>query len=264
MEKNIKILVATHKKYQMPDLDIYLPVFVGANKKNDIGFLRDDNGVNISEKNYCYCELTGLYYAWKNWDYDYLGLMHYRRYLKGNYLFNVNSRKKKIANYDDISKILDQVDVILPKKRNYVIESNESQYRHAHHGIGLDLTLEAIKELYPEYLDSYNKVMKLTSGHRFNIFIMKKELINDYCSWLFAILKYVEEHVDITNWSKSEQRIFGYLSERLLDVWLDNNKIKYKELPCELIEKSNNFVKMFKMIKRKMVKIKYDEDKQSV
>ena len=59
--KDIKIIVATHKKYQMPNDDIYLPIHVGAEGKESIGYQADNVGENISNKNSYFCELTGLY-----------------------------------------------------------------------------------------------------------------------------------------------------------------------------------------------------------
>ena len=79
--KSIKIIVATHKEYQMPEDKLYLPLHVGAFGKESIGYQRDDEGDNISQKNPYFSELTGLYYAWKNVKSDYIGLVHYRRYL---------------------------------------------------------------------------------------------------------------------------------------------------------------------------------------
>ena len=78
--KNIKIIIATHKEYFMPLDDVYLPVHVGKEGKADIGYQGDNEGENISIKNPYFCELTGLYWAWKNLPNDYLGLIHYRRF----------------------------------------------------------------------------------------------------------------------------------------------------------------------------------------
>lgn len=80
-KKDIKIIVAAHKKYHMPEDSCYLPLHVGKKGKDDLGYLGDDTGDNISEKNPYYCELTGLYWAWKNLKADYIGLVHYRRHL---------------------------------------------------------------------------------------------------------------------------------------------------------------------------------------
>ena len=75
--KNIKVIVATHKEYKMPKDKLYLPLHVGAKGKQDLGYTKDDTKKNISEKNPFFCELTGLYWAWKNIDADYIGLVHY-------------------------------------------------------------------------------------------------------------------------------------------------------------------------------------------
>ena len=81
MEKNIKVIVAAHKKYQMPNEKMYIPVQVGAEGKKKIeGYIQDNTENNISFKNPYFCELTGLYWTWKNLDSDFIGLVHYRRY----------------------------------------------------------------------------------------------------------------------------------------------------------------------------------------
>ena len=80
---SVKIIIATHKKYRMPDDEMYVPVQVGAEGKDDLGYTRDNTGDNISSLNPQFCELTGLYWAWKNLDADYVGLAHYRRHFRG-------------------------------------------------------------------------------------------------------------------------------------------------------------------------------------
>ena len=80
MKNNIKVVVATHKKYKMPKNEMYLPLHVGAEGKKNIGYTKDNTGDNISQKNPFFCELTGLYWAWKNLEADYIGLAHYRRH----------------------------------------------------------------------------------------------------------------------------------------------------------------------------------------
>ena len=77
----IKVIIAAHKQYLMPDKDCYLPVQVGSALHKAVGYTPDNTGDNISEKNPYYCELTGLYWAWKNLPADVLGLVHYRRYM---------------------------------------------------------------------------------------------------------------------------------------------------------------------------------------
>ena len=248
MSLNAKIIVATHKAYQMPTDPMYVPVQVGAEGKASLGYVVDNTGDNISAKNKNYCELTGLYWAWKNLDADYMGLAHYRRH------FSVKSKGDKWASIlttEELTTLVQDYDVILPKPRNYFIESNYSQYVHAHHAIDLDTTREIISEKYPGYLRAYDAYMKRTIGHRFNMFIMKKEKFNDYCSWLFDILFELEKRLDISQYNQNDSRVFGFVSERLIDVWLETNSIKYKEIPCMFMEKQNWIVKGFNFLKRK-------------
>ena len=109
--KNITVIVATHKKYEMPKDSMYLPVHVGSIGKEDIGYTKDDTGDNISIKNPYFCELTGLYWAWKNLDSEYIGLAHYRRH------FSLKGNKNKLLTLKETDKLLDSVDIITPNKR---------------------------------------------------------------------------------------------------------------------------------------------------
>ena len=79
----IKILVSCHKDIVTPSSDVFLPVHVGAanTKTSLIGMQPDNEGDNISQRNFTYCELSAQYWAWKNLDADYYGLCHYRRVL---------------------------------------------------------------------------------------------------------------------------------------------------------------------------------------
>ena len=249
---DIKILVATHKQYWMPEDKIYLPIHVGRVEKADLGYLGDDTGDNISAKNANYCELTGLYWAWKNLKCDYIGLCHYRRYF-AHAVSGSDMEKKKLAilQRTDYEKLLKQYDVILPKQRNYFIETVRSQYEHAHNKNALALTEQIVAELYPEYSEAFCKVMGGTKLHIFNMFVMKKEKFDEYCQWLFTILFELEKRIDISSYSQYEARVFGFLSERLLNVWLEKQKLKVKGIDVVFLEKIDWFDKGMKFLKRK-------------
>lgn len=75
-----RIYVMTHKAIEPISNDIYLPLHVGKKGKEDLGYPGDDTGDSISEKNNHYCELTGLYWIWKNVRCDIVGICHYRRF----------------------------------------------------------------------------------------------------------------------------------------------------------------------------------------
>ena len=246
---DIKILVATHKSYWMPDDEMYIPIQVGsAVSDKELGFVRDDSGDNISGKNKNYCELTGLYWAWKNLEADYLGLVHYRRHFV---LKRKSDKQSSVLSKDELTGLLKKYDVILPRKRQYYIETTYNHYVHAHHKEDLDITLDIIKERYPDYVNAFNDVMSKTGGHRFNMFIMKKELFDDYCEWIFSILFELEKRLDISEYSVNDARVFGFVSERLLDVWINANTIQYKEIPYIFMEKQNWIKKGSSFLKRK-------------
>ena len=248
-ESDVKIIVATHKPYWMPSDPLYVPVHVGAEGKESLGFTPDNTGDNISSRNANYCELTGLYWAWKNLDCEYLGLAHYRRHFT---VLRGTSDRRDVMSLDQARSLLANNDVLLPTKRNYWIESNYTQYVHAHHKEDLDTTREIIMERYPKYIKAYDSSMKKTTGHRFNMFIMKKELADAYCAWLFDILFELEKRLDISEYSANDKRVFGFVSERLLDVWLETNGIKSKDIPYIFLEKENWFTKIMNFIMRKL------------
>ena len=127
MDKSVRIVVAVHKPYDVLCDETYIPVHAGALGKADLGYQSDAQGEHISEKNGFYCELTALYWAWKNQPGDALGLMHYRRYLgvparcRGN-----RSLRERIATGEELAAYLEKTPIILPKKRDYFIENRES------------------------------------------------------------------------------------------------------------------------------------------
>lgn len=250
---DIKILVAAHKPYWMPDNDVYLPIQVGAAGKESLGWQRDDEGDNISAKNPNYCELTALYWAWKNLDADYIGLVHYRRYFTRKEVHGIQAKKRQILNGAEWQALLQTTPVIVSDKRKYYIETNESHYKHAHHPEGLAVAHEVIREEYPEYLAAYRRVMQRTWAHMFNMFVMRKDLYDTYAEWLFAILTEMEKRLDITGWSAYESRVYGFVSELLLDVWLEKNLIDYVEQNVSFLEKQNWVKKGGAFLKRKFL-----------
>ena len=256
---DIKILIATHKKYDMPEETWYVPIHVGRAGKEDIGYIGDHEEDNISEKNPYYCELTGLYWGWKNLNCDYLGLVHYRRHFS-NVPFPLRLFKNKydcIFTEKEAEKILKNYDAILPRKRNYYIETLYTHYGHTHYFEHLDMTREIIENKYPEYLEAFDKVMKNRSGHMFNMFIMKKELVNDYCTWIFDILEELEKKIDITQYDAYQARLFGRVSELLLNVWIEKNNIKYKEISHMHMEKINWADKIYSFMRAKFTQKKF-------
>jgi len=259
--KDIKVIIATHKKYTMPEDSMYLPLHVGSEGKQDLGYKKDNEGENISLKNPYFCELTGLYWAWKNLKADYIGLSHYRRHFS----FSIDipdteeEKFKVLLTQEEADKIFDETDIILPKLRKYYIENLYDHYKHTLHIEQLDETRKIIQEKYPEYIAEFDKLHKRNSMHAFNMFIMKKEILNDYCNWLFDILFELEKRIEPSKYDSFHARYLGRVSERLLDVYINTNKLKYKEVKVIDMQKVNWKKKGISFLQAKFFGKKYEE-----
>jgi len=245
----LQMLVASHKPYWMPVDAVYFPAFVGAALRETgsapSGFARDDDGENISARNKNWCELTALYWAWKNPSgAKSVGLVHYRRHFRGAH---------GVASGAELCAALAMVDAVLPKKRNYFIETTYSQYAHAHHSADLDETRRIIAERHPDCLAAFDEVMKSTSGHRFNMMVMKRRLLDDYCAWLFEILFELERRLDVSSYSDYDARVFGFVSERLLDVYVKAKGVKFAEMPVLHLESERWPRKIAAFLARKLL-----------
>lgn len=244
--KNVTVIIATHKKYKMPHDNMYLPVHVGAEGKDtDLGYTKDNTGENISDKNASYCELTGLYWAWKNLDSAYIGLAHYRRH------FSFSKKSKNafdnVLKYSELKPMLGKYKIFVPKKRNYYIETMYSHYAHTHYASHLDETRKIVKKMYPQYLKNFDIIMKRRSAHMFNMMIMQKDLFSDYCEWLFNILFELEKRIgsDISGMSGFQGRFYGRVSEIMFNVWLEQKISEGKVSRNDI--KELNFVYMEKI-----------------
>lgn len=255
--KDIKILISCHKQSMVPDSKIMLPIEVGADlrKKHIEGILQDNQGENISSKNKMYCELTAQYWAWKNLDADYYGFFHYRRYLSFfdkkrpvDQWQNVieespdsDCLKKYNLEDDYIQKLVGEYDLVLSEEKNVtkMPDKNPSVYEQYKNGRSLnikdiDLVHDIIEEKYPDYLDTFEKVMKGEKTCLCNMYIMKKELFHEYMAWLFDILFEFEKRSDMSEYTVEGYRTPGHLAERLLTVfcWYTEKKknLKVKRL----------------------------------
>ena len=260
--KSVKIIVATHKNFNEPrDKELYMPVHVGAEGKDDLGYQKDNVGESISTLNPYFCELTGIYWAWKNLDVDYLGLVHYRRFFtKWKMAFTSDIKiDDVILSKQDVDELIENYDVIVPTKRKYYIETLYSHYAHTFDRTHLDLARQVIGDRTPDYLPSFDVVMKQRSGYMFNMFIMKKTLLNEYCEWLFPILQTMYEKMDLSSYTAFEARLFGRVSERLFNVWLNYKNISPREVPFMYMEKVDLWKKGMGFLMAKLFGKKYDK-----
>lgn len=229
------IYVMTHKACLVPPDPHYTLLQVGCaaigddgKKRPDLGYLRDDTGENISAKNIYYSELTGLYWVWKN-DHrsDIVGTCHYRRFLL--------DEKGYVLSADEIEKALaGGCDLITTK----LLKLNFSYYDgfSKNHRPGyLDRLSEVLAAEDPKMSAVYEKAVRGNRTYFGNMLIAPKTLYDDYCAWLFGILGKLEEAVVIEEEDSYHRRIFGFISEFLLYVYVLGRGLSVKECKVGLL-----------------------------
>lgn len=222
------IYIATHKKFNVPNLNGYCALQVGAEGKEKYGYLRDNIGNHISGKNANYCELTGLYWIWKNTDDSYKGLVHYRRYFGRN---NLSNKISDICSYEYLLNCLKSVDIVLPYVEYFKQNAKEEILLHCCAEEIFDKLRQIIETKYPDYIETYDRYFNENKASLFNMLFCKREIFDAYCEWLFSILFVLEKQVDLAKLNTYQQRLYGFLSERLLNVWVIKNKLVVKHLP---------------------------------
>lgn len=239
----MKIYIIAHKSVDFPKLpDIYEPLQVGTalHDRLEGHWNYDDDGENISAKNLSYNELTGLYWMWKNSKEDIVGLCHYRRYFvtaSGKLQNLLSGRQSHFIQEQDIRKALEGHDMIVHNKTIFLEGCGKQFLRTQKHPEDLELLKRVIEKVAPEYLDAFEKVFSGRTCHLLNVMIARRELMNRYCSWLFSVLEAMEAELKKQGETDFSRRL-GMLGERLLDVWLVQNKIHVKE--CFMINTERN------------------------
>lgn len=221
------VYMATHKKQDNYNKEYITPIQVGAGLTDvDLYQLKDNIGDNISDKNKMFCELTALYWIWKNSEYDYVGLCHYRRFFD-------------IENKEEIVNVLESGKIIVPKLA-YLGRSIERQYKYNHDNFIWDTLVSVLEEKYPDYKNIAKSVFKDNKMYPFNMFIAKKEFLDGYCEWLFDILFEVEKRIGTENLNEYQLRYAGFLSERLFLIYLLKNDITSIEM--DIVDEHKNKV----------------------
>lgn len=244
MMQKVKIYVAAHKPAPHYGGPTYQLIHVGSSLHPDVyikGSIGDNEYPdNISTKNDIYCELTALYYIWKNVkDIDVVGLCHYRRLLgKRTFTYNI---EKDILTANDCLQILSDNDIILQRKSEkkgavngfFTSKDELRKYRP------FVLMGNAIRKVCPEYYKEFEKEFFIKEMSYQNIMVCKKTLWDKYCEWLFSVLFQVE--VDLKkNGGNVEPRELGFYSEWLLNVWVRYNNLKVYYTPIINTETPKN------------------------
>lgn len=275
---DIQILVVNHKPSYVPDNKLLKPIQVGvaiSGKKLDGMVYYDSDGKdNISDKNRSYCELTAIYWAWKNLEADYYGLFHYRRYLSfspkqadspyaGQAYRDVESAVPEIdLNEKTMRKMIERYDMIIPRKDDTRSATNDKsiyeQYRNEHNIGDMDYCIDYISKKYPD-IAPFTEVLHTSKAYFCNMFIMKKEIFRNYCEFMFDVLGSFDENNDISGYSVHQYRVNGFLAERLTNVYIHYlqslDKYKIKELQMAYFENTDPKVKLLPAAKNNNVAI---------
>ena len=213
------MFVITHKSIEDPiGYKDFNYLSVGSNDTN--ATYSDKQGNNISEKNPYFCELTGLYWIWKNVTAEEVGLCHYRRFFckKENNLYD-------LLTVDELSDLLQDGDIIMAKPINFYMDYF-TFYEKGKRNNALRKCCEYIVEKDPNYKRAITNLLKKKTNRCYNMFYCKKGLIDEYCDWLFGVLFEYENMIDISGWSKEQQRVYGFIAEFLFNVWVEYHHLK--------------------------------------
>lgn len=171
--------------------------------------LTDDTGQNISGNNDLYGELTATYWIWKNDRHRVTGLYHYRRVLI-------------IDTY--IMKLLDEgkIDVMLPLPF-LCFHDTSWQYSRYLCPEDIDVMKQVLKEHSPDYYEASKEILSSVYLYNYNILVAKKEVFDDYCEWLFPLLKEIEKRCGQFE-RKRMERYIGRIGEILTSLYFLYNK----------------------------------------
>ena len=247
---DLKIYVSYFNPFQIiPQNSVLIPVQAGKEKsKNDLNILGDNTGENISSLNNIYSELTVLFWVWKNCQASkYVGFCHYRRFFDFNNkeYFPLPYKKhneNELLNFNvlpqnNVIDLLNNYDLIIPRKivMPHSLKRNYEKNHNAQHIVELRNT---IYKLFPEYLPSFDYTFEKTNKlPPYNMFVAKWELFHQYCNFIFTIFADLQKDIKIPE-DKHQQRIFGFMSERLLAVFIEHHKLKTKEILILLFNKN--------------------------
>ena len=264
----IKILISYHKPSVLLKDDIFTPIHVGralateASKDGNISeedyqwmldnMIGDDTGDNISYLNREFCELTAMYWAWKNYDKlgnpEYIGFMHYRRHFIFNNYIDKNDLGWGCKVFDKItpeyllyskmykSSILNTINGydIITTNQVYYKNNVVDHYQEIMPFLDVKYLLMAkniTQELYPKYNNSSETYYNSKYHYWYHSFIMKKDIFFKYAEWLFSILFTLHKQIDYSLFKiDNEYRTVAYIAERMHGIFITElkNNSSYK------------------------------------
>ena len=239
----IKIFATHHKECAVINSPLIMNVRVGQmyNPPNS-DMPGNDEGVNIGNRANTFNELVTQYWAWKNFDLDYYGFCHYRRFISfgekqesdiyGNVLFkNYSDKIFDMLGYNrfEIEDEIRKHDIILVEEFDTKNAGSKNLYDQYANSDGLYLkdmecAIKILKEKYPDYSTAADRYMDGHILYPCNMFIMKKDIFFEYSEWLFNILFELEKQIDTSKYSTMSLRMIGHVGERLLGIFVLHQK----------------------------------------
>ena len=167
----------------------------------------------------------------------------------------MSSKTHEILAKHEIEQLLSAHDVILWKKLHLHESVERFYYRGAGYKKDILLLKKVLLDIYPDYMATCEKVLDKKSASYANMFVMHREQFDKYCEWLFKILFTMEKKLDMTEYTVQEKRVYGYLGEILLNVWVEKNNLTVAY--CDVINTevaSTSWKDTVKGLARKMAK----------
>ncbi len=260
MLPSIQLFSAYHTPFPlMPKVAYVTPVQAGAaTVEIRLPIQGDDTGDNISNMNPVFSELTVAYWVMKNADRkqaDAWGLCHYRRYFiedKYKLFFKKRSRfyyrtSQEILDgiltpklYTTLQELLLNHDVIVQRpvwarKEKGIVYTIKEAYTEMHFKEDYDATMEVVVEKFPDFarsIDSYGELTKMSYN---NMMIAKWNVWDDYLHFLFTVLDEVQHRINMHK-EGYQSRVFGFLAERLHNLFIYHHQLKAAYLTLGLFE----------------------------
>lgn len=262
------IYVITHKQFNTFDKKNYIPILVGAKKNNNFtnDYIHDDIKDNISCLNDSYCEMTGMYWLWKNCSDYYIGISHYRRYFakikkifefRGRYI-SLSKHPYEICTYDELISELESVDFVV-KKSEYRKETLDVIFKKLGDELWDNLK-NSFAELYPQYVSNFCEIEKSHTHFNCNMMVTTKEKYDDYCEFLFSIAFKMDENHKYKTGHRYHNREIGYIGEFILKLWININNFSYKAIDVvnveskELVGSVLNPIEFFEFVRNRAFK----------
>lgn len=255
MSRSVLIFVSSISKIHIPKELPLVPIQVGCHnaKVHFEGMLHDNDGINISKDNPYYCELTAQYWAWKNTNSDFVGFLHHRRYFsfEENKIRDAACPKRKVRPYfifdepneetlnqisfntNSLQNMIERYDIIAPTSEK-IYETVCHQYERCENPATneIEIVRKIIAKRFPQYLKAADDYLNGKEAYFCNMFVMRRDVFEDYCEWLFDILFELDA---CRSEEQRQKRDNGKISERLFGIYFTQKKregiLKWAEVP---------------------------------